>query len=58
MYDVEHLNEKYIENVQSAAEDQIGYVRVSIRQRMCKPWWNDETKEARKERKRMSRRCR
>ena len=31
VYDVEHLNEKYIENVQSAAEDQIGYVRVSRR---------------------------
>ncbi|MPC33931.1 hypothetical protein E2C01_027300 [Portunus trituberculatus] len=29
-----------------------------MRKRVCKPWWNNEIREARKERKRMSRQCR
>ncbi|MPC70150.1 hypothetical protein E2C01_064389 [Portunus trituberculatus] len=57
VYDVEHLNERLVENVRSAAENQIGFVRVGRRKRVCKPWWNDEIREARKERKRMRRQC-
>ena len=34
VYDVEHLNEKLIENVRSAAENQIGYVSVGRRKRV------------------------
>ncbi|XP_045104148.1 sucrase-isomaltase, intestinal-like [Portunus trituberculatus] len=45
------------ENVRSAAENQIGYVRVGRRKRVCKPWWNNEIRDARKERKRMSKQC-
>ncbi|MPC47098.1 hypothetical protein E2C01_040833 [Portunus trituberculatus] len=56
--DVEHLNEKLVENVRSAAENQIGHVRVDRRKRACKPRWNNEIREARKERKRISRQCR
>ncbi|MPC62955.1 hypothetical protein E2C01_057046 [Portunus trituberculatus] len=55
---VEHLNERLVGNVWSAAENQIGYVRVGRRKRVCKPWWNNEIREVRKERKRMSRQCR
>ena len=36
------MKERLVENVQRAAEDQIGYMRVSRRKRICKPWWNDE----------------
>ncbi|MPC54283.1 hypothetical protein E2C01_048193 [Portunus trituberculatus] len=32
VYDVEHLNERLVENVQSAAENLIGFVRVSRRE--------------------------
>ena len=52
------MKERLVENVQRAAEDQIGYMRVSRRKRICKPWWNDEIREARKEQNRMSRQCR
>ena len=31
---------------------------MTIRKRVCKPWWNDENREARKDQKRMSRQCR
>ena len=58
MHDVEYLNERLVEDVRSAAESKIGYVRVGRRKKVRKPWWNDEIREARKERKRMSRQCR
>ena len=33
VYDVENLNERLVENVRSATEDQIGYVKASRRMR-------------------------
>ena len=58
VYDVKHLNERLVENAPSATEEQIGYVGMSRRKRLCKPWWNDKIRQTRKGRKRMSRQCR
>ena len=33
VYDVEHQNERLVENVRSAAEEQIGYVRACRRKK-------------------------
>ena len=56
--DVDELNEKFIGNVKETTACQIGFVRVSKRKRVCKPWWNDDIRDARKERKRLNKVCR
>ena len=56
--DVDELNDRFVENVKNAAVSQIGYVRTSARKRTGRPWWNDEIRDARKERKRLNRVCR
>ena len=50
IHDVDAMNEKLVETVRGAAVRHIGYVRSNGRKRACKPWWNDEVREARKER--------
>ena len=56
--DVDEVNDRFVENVKKAATSQIGYVKMSARKRACKPWWNEEIKDARRERKRLNRVCR
>ena len=51
---VNEMNERFTENVRSAAVRQIGYVRPSMRKRVNTAWWNDDIKDARRERKRLS----
>ena len=52
------LNNKFVKNVKNATASQIGYVRTGARERACKPWWNEEIKDARRERKRLNKVCR
>ncbi|MPC42103.1 hypothetical protein E2C01_035716 [Portunus trituberculatus] len=52
---VDELNDRFVENVKNAAAIQIGYVRTGARKRACKPWWNDEIGDARRERKKLNR---
>ena len=56
--EVNELNDRFVENVKNAAASQIGYVRASARKRRSRPWWNDEIRDARKERKRLNKVCR
>ncbi|MPC24153.1 hypothetical protein E2C01_017229 [Portunus trituberculatus] len=44
---VDKLNDRFVENVKNAAASQIRYVRMGARKCACKPWWNDEIREAR-----------
>ncbi|MPC81000.1 hypothetical protein E2C01_075600 [Portunus trituberculatus] len=55
---VDELNDRFVENVKNAAASQIGYVRTGARKHRSRPWWNDEIRDARKERKRLNRVCR
>ena len=55
---VDELNEKFIGNVKEAAANQIGFVRANKRKRVCKSWWNDDIRDARKERKKLNKECR
>ncbi|MPC58691.1 hypothetical protein E2C01_052698 [Portunus trituberculatus] len=48
---VDELNDRFVENVKNTAASLIGYVRTGARKRACKPWWNDEIRDARRERK-------
>ena len=58
MQGVDEANRNFVGNVKRAANRQIGYVKTSGRRRECKPWWNGEIRDARKERKRLNRVCR
>ena len=58
VHGVDEINEKLIENIRDAAVSQIGFVRMNGRRRVCKPWWNDDIREARNERKRLNKVCR
>ena len=55
---VDELNERLTENVRSGGASKIGFVRVTGRKRMNKPWWNDDIKDARRECKRLNKQCR
>lgn len=46
---LEPQNEKLVENVREAAVRHIGFVRINGKKRVCKPWWSEDTKEARNE---------
>ena len=54
---VDELNDRFVENVKNTAASQIVYVR-SERKHKSRLWWNDEIRDARKERKRLNRVCR
>ena len=56
--DVDVMNERLTEGVRKSAVDKIGYVRMSGRKRVNKPWWNDDIRIARRERKRLNKQCR
>ena len=56
--DVDELNERLIDSVRSAGESKIGFVRMSGKKRKNKPWWNEDIKDARRQRKNLNRECR
>ena len=56
--DVDELNERLINSVMSAGVSKIGFVRRSGKKWKNKPWWNEDIKEARRQRKNLNRECR
>ena len=50
---VDELNERLTENMRSGGASKIGFVRMTGRKRMNKPWWNDDIRDTRRERKRL-----
>ena len=56
--DVDEVNKKFVSNVRKAAIRKVGYVRTKNRKRTDRPWWNEDIRNARRERKRCNRLCR
>ena len=56
--DVDVMNERLTKSVRNAGISKIGYAGMSGRKRMNNPWWNEDIRTGRMERKRLNKRCR
>lgn len=52
LHDVDLVNSKFVGfvgNVRNAATRKIEYVKTNGRRGVCKPWWHEDIRDARKE---------
>ena len=56
--EAESMNDEIIRNVKGVAMQSIGHTKGGKSKRKCKSWWSEEIRDARNERKVLSRQCR